>query len=145
MSQARASASPAPAATPFTAAITGLSHSVTARAHLPTHMLGSRRSATEVAGIPAGSFRSRPAQNPRPAPVSTTTRTVSSPAASRRAAGRATAKSEFTAFRRSGLLSVMVQTPLAVLVRRTGAVAVLVAGGVVADMGVELRGRFEDH
>src|SRR4026209_988008 len=74
-SQARASPNPAPAHAPFTAAITGSSQPRTVRTHVPTHAYGSRRSARVDDGSEGGSERSSPAQNARPAPVMTTTRT----------------------------------------------------------------------
>ena len=73
MSQAQASESPAPAAAPFTAAITGFSSARIART------FGWYVSRSRAAMSPAASWnsvRSWPTQKPRPAPVSTTARTA---------------------------------------------------------------------
>ena len=87
-SQQHAKLNPAPAAGPLTAAMMGTSHSANAVAML-TEPMGppsrSMRSCREVVGASPSLFclrpialTSAPAQNARPAPVSTTARTASS-------------------------------------------------------------------
>src|SRR6478735_6854930 len=112
-SHASASPKPAPAAGPFTAAITGFSQATTLRTHVPTHAYGSSRSTRVDDGSVGGSERSRPAQNARPAPVITTTRTASSAAASATAEENDDASAPLTAFSFSERSSVRVRTPSA--------------------------------
>ncbi|MDT4874510.1 hypothetical protein FQZ97_1098160 [compost metagenome] len=79
MSQVMASEAPAPAATPFTAAITGMRSDWMRRAvGLKAWSItgpGSARFTRSGPGSKSNSARSAPAQKPRPAPVSTSART----------------------------------------------------------------------
>src|SRR5215208_1449760 len=106
MSHAHANDIPAPAAAPFTAAMTGFSSARMAR------MLGwyvERRRSPMSPAASRNSVRSCPTQKPRPAPVTTTARTASSRASSS-AALSALCIAPLNAFRTSGRLSVIVRT-----------------------------------
>ena len=74
MSQASAILAPAPAATPLTRAITGWGSDVSVRISGFQHCSTVSPRSTASPGATARSLRSCPAQKPRPAPVSTTTR-----------------------------------------------------------------------
>src|SRR5262245_29734753 len=71
---------------------------------------GTRPSPSVPGGVPAP-FRSSPAQKPRPAPVSTTTRVPPSAATLSKAPWRSATSSWLIAFRRSGRSSVTRATP----------------------------------
>src|SRR4051812_33243597 len=108
-SEASASASPPPAAGPLTAAMTGWGRACSLSMIPAIRSWVSRLPTTPSPVI--GSLRSRPAQKPRPAPVSTTTRTAPSPATSSSATWRSSTSSRLSALRRSGRLSVSRATP----------------------------------
>jgi hypothetical protein len=77
-SAARAITAPAPAATPLTAATTGRGSSRSPRTTAPVMRVKSSRSPGPMAcSAPMMSRTSPPEQNPRPRPVSTSTRTPS--------------------------------------------------------------------
>ena len=79
MSQANARLAPAPAATPFTAQTTGFSSVRTAGSRSGcSRRARSRRGRASPPSFGIASARSCPAQKPRPAPVSSTARTVGS-------------------------------------------------------------------
>ena len=73
-SQASATFAPAPAATPLTRAITGWGSEVRVRIRGFQLCLDRLAQVDRFAGATARSLRSCPAQKPRPAPVSTSTR-----------------------------------------------------------------------
>src|SRR5580700_5888179 len=133
MSLAQTSASPPPAAGPFTAAITGCgirriscTSAAIARCTAQPCWMDPRSS---VPGIVPKPPRSRPAQKPRPAPVRTTARHVrSSASAARRACSSAT-RGAVSAFSLSGRDSVSCTTPGLSSVRSTRSVA----GSVIGD------------
>ena len=115
MSAARARQKPPPMAAPFTAAMTGWwsrrmvemtssSSSMERRA-----MVGSV--SPSMFGMVPGFSWSAPEQNPRPAPVMTTTRTALSLPISRNASRKGIMTSKAMAFMRSGRLSVTTATP----------------------------------
>src|SRR4029077_14523324 len=109
--QASARLAPAPAAGPLTAAITGLGIVAMARMIcLPTFSRGSTSvTSSRSRAFPSTSI-SPPAQNPRPAPVRTTVRTVVSSASLFRASSKACPRALFNALRRSGRFNVSVDT-----------------------------------
>ena len=98
MSHARATSQPPPRAKPLMAAITG-----TPRASMASHMPWPRAANSRAAStsIPAMRAMSAPAENARPAPVSTTARTPGSAATSSSAARRSPINSGEKAFRAS--------------------------------------------
>src|SRR5437588_2043987 len=104
-SHAQASDSPAPAHAPLTAAMTGFSSARMAR----TFGWYVARRLSLTSGASPNSFRSWPAQNPRPAPVMTTARTSGS-RASFSASRSAPCSARLNAFITSGRLSVIVWT-----------------------------------
>ncbi|CAB4990955.1 unannotated protein [freshwater metagenome] len=104
ISAASASAMPAPAAAPFTAAITGLSicrNPAIERAH---DSCQARRSAAFMSGSVAARSRSRPAQKARPVPVTMSTRAVGSLSTSCCRFANASNISKVMALSRSGRL-----------------------------------------
>ena len=108
-SQASASDIPAPAATPFTAAIIGLSIAPNASACAPTQPNSSIRSFCDSRGAsPGRAVRSAPEQNPRPAPVTITTRTSSSSRSAAAACTISSCSGRDRAFNFSGRSSVTV-------------------------------------
>jgi hypothetical protein len=98
---------PAPAATPLTAAITGLGSSRSAMMSGLYSSVRTRRKARSA--LPPR--RSAPLQKPRPSPVMTTARTASSRVAALRVASSSPRIAALSAFRLSGRLSVMEATP----------------------------------
>src|SRR5690606_30050065 len=100
------SSMPPASARPFTAAITGLGNARTVSSNSTTR---SRISASPGARVSLRFFRSAPAQNARPEPVSTTTRTLSSCSISRRWSSSASTRSKLRAFMASGRLNVSQQ------------------------------------
>src|SRR5262245_629191 len=123
-SHASANASPAPAATPLTAAMIGLSRPSMASATSPYSDSGVFWSVRVIAGCWGPEERSAPVQKPRPVPVSTTTRTASSAFAARSASRRAAAVARSAALSRSGRLNVIVHTPSRLSVRMSGALVI---------------------
>lgn len=111
-SHATASDAPAPAATPFTAAITGLRHARSAStAWIPARTYPSKVSASPRATRSLITSTSAPVQKPRPAPVITTTRTSASADARSTARRRSSRIAPAKAFSRSGRFSVIHATP----------------------------------
>jgi hypothetical protein len=113
MSMASVSVAPKPTAGPLMAAITGFLRSKMRSATRPPPSRWSSASVRARSNVAPPAPRSAPAQKARPAPVTMTTRTPSSPSARSSAAMRVSSISLFTAFRRSGRFSVSVQTPSA--------------------------------
>src|SRR5262249_37893290 len=113
MSHIRARSMPAPVATPFTAAITGLSISSSLSG---TFWMISVSSALRCSGVwssqSAISITSPPLQNAEPAPVTTMTLTASSAWQASSARVQARIISNVKAFRRSGLFRRMRPMPL---------------------------------
>ncbi len=114
MSAASARQKPPPMAAPLTAAITGwcsrrmvviTSSSISMER---SAMVGSVR--PSMLGMVPGFSWSAPEQNPRPAPVMTTTRTALSLPISRRASRKGIMTSKAMAFMRSGRFSVTTAT-----------------------------------
>src|ERR1700733_1449575 len=109
MSHCNASVSPYPTAGPFTAAMT------TFRSERGSTQDGFTLGGRSLPGAgrdrEAGSLTSAPAQNARPAPVSTMTRTASSASARRSASVVARTMLSVRAFSRCGRSSVTVATP----------------------------------
>ena len=116
-SAASASAIPPPAAAPLTAAITGWGSSRIAGASAATRSWWSNRST--LSPTSPNALRSSPEQKPRPAPVSTTTRTDLSAPASSSAACSSSIIGQVSAFSDSGRLSVIWATPSLGSVRST--------------------------
>ncbi len=111
MSAARVSEKPAPAAGPFTAAMTGVLIRWKAAMASAHDVCPASISAADMPGSRAASSRSRPAQKPRPAPVSTSTRTLSSAATSSASARSSRNISNVRALSRSGWSSAASTTP----------------------------------
>ena len=127
MSAARARANPPPAAGPLTAAITGGVRARSRRTRserrdcpLSVAATGCRRPAAKSA--PRAAFMSKPAQNPRPAPVRTTAWQSASWATSSRAACRCSTSESSMALSRSGRLRVIRRTLSPDRETRTGSV-----------------------
>ena len=111
-SATKASDAPAPAAIPFTAAMTGLGMVASASTiGLKCLCTVSSGAVSPAASRSACSRRSCPAQKPRPAPVSTTARTAGSAATSRTVSSSASFSSTVSELSASGRFSVTVATP----------------------------------
>ncbi len=107
---------PTPTAGPLIAAITGLVHAKIRSATCPPPSRGiscSSVTRSRQSNVLPSAARSAPAQNPRPAPVTTIARTSSSPSARSNASISSRPIVGVNAFRRSGRLSVIVSTPSA--------------------------------
>ena len=115
MSHANARPSPPPAAAPLTRAMVGTGQSMRSRmAPLntsPASSGSSWASVLPIGGASAAAARSAPAQKPRPAPVTTTTRMLSSCRTCSSAALMPPMSSSFIAFNDSGRFSVRVAMP----------------------------------
>src|SRR5712692_184556 len=112
MSAARAMFMPAPAAAPFTAAITGWGMVRILRTIcMPARSSGSSSCVAPLWRPFPSAPRSPPAQKARPEPVMTTTRTASSAAKRLSASLTAIASSLFSAFNRSGRFITSVAMP----------------------------------
>src|SRR5579884_3664137 len=123
MSHISAMSIPAPTATPFTAAITGLSSSSIAYA---TRWMRSVRLRLTSSGSDPRALnapRSTPEQKPSPAPVRISARTSGSVRASRTTSAQVSIISSVNAFLRSGRLSRMVPTPSATSYSRSATCA----------------------
>ena len=103
---------PAAVAMPWTRAITGCG-SVVSLVNVRLHAAKSSR-CHAASACARSSFRSCPAQNPRPAAASTTTRTPRSDAMRSSSASSAASIGRDSALKRSPRLSVTVQTPATV-------------------------------
>src|ERR1700730_4768115 len=109
--QASARLAPAPAAGPLTAAITGFGMVAMARMiRFPSFSSASISVTSPLSRAFRRSSTSPPAQNPRPAPVSTTARTALSCMAPHSASSKAWPRALFNALRRSGRFNVIVDT-----------------------------------
>ena len=112
MSQSSAKSIPMPTAAPLTAAIVGLRHSrnICASGVIPGRTSLSHSRVASMRGSPHAFSTSSPAQNARPAPVTTTARTSASRSTSANASMSCSPISKVAAFNRSGRLSVTVAT-----------------------------------
>ncbi|CAM5610329.1 hypothetical protein SRIMM317S_04056 [Streptomyces rimosus subsp. rimosus] len=117
-SAASASTAPAPAATPWTAAITGNGHSRMARTTWPVIRLKSRSRPVSMARVaPMISSTSPPEQKPRPSPPRTRARTDRSLDSSASRSRRSAYASKVSALSRSGRARVTVAMPSRLLTR----------------------------
>ena len=140
ISAANATFIPAPAAGPFTAAITGCGiMRMRSIAPIPARRMGSNCFESRASLPLPIEARSPPAQKARPAPVSTTTRTASFFPMRSKARLRALANSLFSEFNFSGRFITKVATPLSMASSSTGPAAVAVGGSLIPSFGFWLK------